>query len=65
MFFKGPFLGAYIRRGLSMEGNLRFKIDWASLIVRRKLTVFVLFYYVFEGNFQVQAPGGLIFGRAI
>ena len=44
-----------------MEGNLRFKIDWASLIVRRKLTVFVLFYYVFEGNFQVQAPGGLIF----
>ena len=47
-----------------MEGNLRFKIDWASLIVRRKLTVFVLFYYVFEGNFQVQAPGGLIFGGA-
>ena len=28
-----------------MEGNVRFKIDWASLIV-------------FEGNFQVQAPGG-------
>ena len=48
-----------------MGGNLRFKIDWASLIVRRKLTVFVLFYYVFEGNFQVQAPGGLIFGGAI
>ena len=47
-----------------MEGNLRFKIDWASLIVRRKLTVFVLFYYVFEGNFQVQGPGGLTFGGA-
>ena len=30
-------------RGLSMEGNLRFKIDWASLIVGRKLTVFALF----------------------
>ena len=29
--------------GLSMEGNLRFKIDWASLIVGRKLTVFALF----------------------
>ena len=27
------FGGAYIRRGLSMEGNLRFKINWASLIV--------------------------------
>ena len=41
-----------------MEGNLRFKIDWASLIVGRKFTVFALFYFVFEGNFQVQAPGG-------
>ena len=26
-----------------MEGNLCFKIDWASLIVGRKLTVFTLF----------------------
>ena len=60
------FGGAYIRRGLSMEGNLRFKIDWASFIVGRKYTVFALFYLVFKGNFQVQAPpGGLIFGGAI
>ena len=43
-----------------MEGNLRFKIDWASLIVGSKLP-----FFVFEGNFQVQVPGGLIFGRAI
>ena len=42
-----------------MEGNLCFKIDWASLIVGRKFTVFALFYFVFEGNFQVQGPGGL------
>ena len=42
-----------------MKGNLRFKIDWASLIVGQKLTVFALFQFVFEGNFQVQAPGGL------
>ena len=48
-----------------MEGNLHFKIDWASLIVGRKSTVFALFYFVFEGNFQVQVPGGLIFGGAI
>ena len=41
-----------------MEGNLHFKIDWASLIVGRKCTVFALFYFVFEGNFQAQAPGG-------
>ena len=40
---------------------MRFKIDWASLTVGRKFTVFALFYFAFEGNFQVQAPrrGGL------
>ena len=43
---------------------MRFKIDWASLTVGRKFTVFALFYFVFEGNFQVKAPGGLIFGGA-
>ena len=59
------FGGAYIRRGLFMEGNLRFKIDWACLIVGGKFTVFALFYFVFEGNFQVQAPGGLIFEGVI
>ena len=35
-----------------------FKIDWASLIVGRKFPVFALFYFVFEGNFLVQAPWG-------
>ena len=54
------FGGAYVR-----EGNLRFKIDWASLIAGSKFTVFALFYFVLEGNFQVQALGGLILGRAI
>ena len=48
-----------------MDGNLRFKIDCASLIVGRKFTVFALFYFVFEGNFQVQAPGALIFRGVI
>ena len=43
---------------------MRFKIDWACLIVGRKFTVFALFYFVFESNFQVTAPGGLIFGGA-
>ena len=36
---------------------MRFKIDWANLIVGWKFTVFALFFFVFEGNFQVQAPG--------
>ena len=39
---------------------MRFKIDLASLIVGRK---FALFYFVFEGNFQVQAPGGAYIWR--
>ena len=37
--FQRPFL-----RGLSTEGNLRFKIDWASRTVGSKFTVFALFY---------------------
>ena len=44
---------------------MRFKIDWASLIVGSKFIVFALFYFVCEGNFQAQAPGGFIFGGAI
>ena len=42
---------------------MRFKIDWANLIVGRKFTVFALFYLVFEGNFQVQAPQGAYIWR--
>ena len=58
-FFEGLTFGeAYIRRGLSTEGNLRFKIDWASLIVGRKFTVFALFSFCFQGNFQVHGPPG-------
>ena len=48
-----------------MEGNLRFKIDWANLIVGSKFTFFALLYFVFDGNCQVQAPGGFVFGGAI
>ena len=44
IFLKGPFCGAYFWRGLSTKGNLRFKIDWARLIVGRKFTVLALFY---------------------
>ena len=59
LFLEGfLFGGVFIRRGLSAEGNLRFKIDWASLIVGRKFTVFAFIYFVPEGNFKVQAPVG-------
>ena len=33
---------------------MRFQIDWASLFHGRKVTIFTLFYFVFEGKFQVQ-----------
>ena len=51
-------LGAYIfqrpfLRGLYSEG----------LIYGRKFTFFALYYFVFEGNFQVQAPRGAYIGR--
>ena len=64
VFFKGPFWGAFIRRGLSTEGNLRFKIDWASFIVGSKLTVFALFNYFnyIWGQISKYKPqGGLYF----
>ena len=58
--FEGLILrGAYIRRGLSTEGNLRFKIDWASLIVGSTFTVFALFTLYLRAIFQEQTPGGL------
>ena len=49
--------------GLIFGGTLRFKIDWASPVVWSKFTVFALFYFVFEGNFQVQAPRGAYIWR--
>ena len=50
--------GVYLQREI-----YRFKIDWAGLIVGRKFTFFALFYYVFEGNFQVQVPRGAYIWR--
>jgi len=31
-----------------MEGNLRLKINWASLTVGSKFTFFALFFFVFN-----------------
>ena len=40
---------------------MRFKLDWARLIVGSKFTVFALFYFVFEGRIPIKykPPGGL------
>ena len=53
------FGGAYIRRGVYMEGNLRFDIDWASLTVEVNLP----FYFEFEGNFPSSSPRGAYIWR--
>ena len=42
---------------------MRFKIDWASLIVGSKFTVLALFYFVFEGNFPSTSPQGAYIWR--
>ena len=70
--FKGLILGggggAYIWRGLSMKRNLHFKIDWASLILGRKFTVFALFTLYLRAISKYKPPGlvlGLVFGGAI
>ena len=46
-----------------MKGYLRFKIDWASLMVGSKFTVFALLYFVFEGNFPSTTPLGAYIWR--
>ena len=57
LIFEGlNFGGAYIQRGLSTEGNLRFKSNWVSLTIGIKLTFFALFFFVFEGNFPSTSP---------
>ena len=40
-----------------------FKIDWASLIVGSKFTLFALYYFAFEGNFPSTSPGGAYIWR--
>ena len=42
---------------------MRFKTDWASLIVGRKFTFFACFYFVFEGNFPSTSPRGAYIWR--
>ena len=43
---------------------MRFEIDWASLIVGRKFTVFALLDFVFEGNCPSTSPRGAYIWRS-
>ena len=70
-FSKALFEGLIInpsKRGLYSEGliyggKFAFKIDWASLIVESEITVFALFYFVFEVNFPSTSPRGAYIWR--
>ena len=42
---------------------MHFTIDWASLIVGSKFTVFALLYFVCEGNFPSTSPWGAYIWR--
>ena len=41
---------------------MRFKIDWASLIVGSIFTVLASFQFVFEGNFPITSSWGAYIG---
>ena len=62
---RGLYFSKALFEGLIYGGKFGFNIDWATLINGRKFTVFALFYFVFEGNFEYKPPGGLTFGGAI
>ena len=53
------FRGAYLWREICVSKSIGLALWY------RIFTIFALFDFVFEGNFQVQVPGGLIFGGVI
>ena len=67
--FQRPFLRGLFSEGLIFEGlymyggKFAFQNRLGQLVVERKFTIFALFYFVFEGKFQVQAPQGAYIQR--
>ena len=47
-----------------MDGNLHFRIDWASVIAGRKFTFFALYLRAIA-KYKPLGGGGLIFGGVI
>ena len=47
-----------------MEGNLRFKIDWANLIVENLPFLFCFTLYL-RATYKYKPPRGPIFGGAM
>ena len=57
---RGLYFSKLFSRGLYSEGNLPFKIDWASLIFGINLPFLLCLTLYLRAIFQVQDPGGLI-----
>ena len=58
LFLEGPiFGGAYVRREICVSKLIGLACSG------KEITIFALFYFVFEGKFQVQAPRGPYIGR--
>ena len=62
-FLKGLFLEGLIFRGAYVWREIRVSRSIGLAYSRKEFTVFALFYFVFEGNFQVQAPVGAYIRR--
>ena len=59
LFLEGPiFGGAYVWREICISNSIGLACSG------KEVYHFALFYFVLEGKFQVQAPGGLIFRGA-
>ena len=57
LFLEGPiFGGASLRREICVSKSIGLALWWS------KLSLFALFYFVFEGNFPSTSPRRLIFG---
>ena len=50
--------------GLFTEGNLRFKIDWANVIVGNLPFLFCFTFYL-RATYKYKSPRGPIFGGAM
>ena len=68
--FQGPFLRGLFLEGLIFGGGyvqreICLKIDWASLILGRKFTIFLCFTLYLRVISKYKPPGGLKFGGVI
>ena len=54
--FQRPFLRGLYSEGLMYGGKFAFQNRLGQLVVGRKFTILLCFYFEFEGKFQVQAP---------